>query len=212
MHQKLNLAKTLPRNRSDLTLRVWIRSDVDILARWPSYPFPFQPFNLSCTGRPSAALDSYFAVRDSDSRRLTVVLDSPSQMVIAYLALLEIDYATGVVGNLAVRLHPAYCDHGVGTAMLTLLCGWAEEAELTSLRLDVAAANQRAVRCYGKAGFALLSEFWRDEGNLTLRDLARPEYAFARPHVRECNSALQSRFYQMEFTTSHHRHCGVLGV
>jgi RimJ/RimL family protein N-acetyltransferase len=201
MHDKLALLHTLPYSRDCMSLRPWTRPDLDLLAHWPSYSFPFDAFNLSCAHQSPAALDLYFASRDNDPRRISLILDLPSQPAVGYLALLDLDYTTRHAGNLVVRLHPAHCSQGLGTSMMTLLTRWATLARLNSLFLDVAAANQRAVRCYAKAGFSIISEFWRDEHRLSHADLARPEYAFVLPHVRPRHTpaGFQIRFYGMQF-------------
>jgi RimJ/RimL family protein N-acetyltransferase len=199
MLSKPDLLRTLPCPHADFVLRPWTRPDVTLLAAWPSYPFPFHPLNLSCAHQPPAALDHYFASRDTDPHRISLIIDLPSQPAVGYLALLDLDFPARAARNLVVRLHPAHCNQGRGTAMLQLLTTWSTRAGIASLSLDVAAANQRAIRCYLKAGFSILSEFWRDETNLSPADLARPDYAFARPHTRLSGTSLQTRFYTMQF-------------
>jgi RimJ/RimL family protein N-acetyltransferase len=69
---------------------------------------------------------------------------------------------------------------------------------MTRWRLDVAASNARAVRCYEKVGFVRTGELWRDASHLVAADLGAARYDFLRPHLRGKGSQLELRFWVME--------------
>jgi RimJ/RimL family protein N-acetyltransferase len=57
------------------------------------------------------------------------------------------------------RVHPNWCDKGIGTRILKLVIAHFAEAGIASFRLDVAEPNARAIRCYEKAGFSRTKHF-----------------------------------------------------
>jgi RimJ/RimL family protein N-acetyltransferase len=71
---------------------------------------------------------------------------------------------------------------------------------LRRIRLDVAAPNQRAIRCYEKAGFRIVEEFWRDDPDVPRYDMIKLERAsiHMKSHVRFDRAIPQVRFYWME--------------
>ena len=83
--------------------------------------------------------------------------------------------------------------------MLQSVLEWGFGHGLVSLRLDVAAPNGRAIRCYQKAGFKGAGEIWRSAPDLQDVDVSRSMYDFLRPHVRSAGShEPQIRFLIME--------------
>jgi RimJ/RimL family protein N-acetyltransferase len=76
---------------------------------------------------------------------------------------------------------------------------WCFNSSLRVLRLDVAASNLRAIRCYEKVGFVKVGETWRQAPDLVDADLAAARYDFLRPHVRTDKPIPELRFWLMEF-------------
>jgi RimJ/RimL family protein N-acetyltransferase len=198
MTGKKDLIRSLPIMDSDDTIRPWQRADLDRLSRWPSYPFPYESFNYRFSAMSTLEKDSHYQKREDNPDRITLVLDHADQKAVGYLALVEIDWHMPHVGNMAVRLSPDWCNKGIGTQLLQLASGWCFVQGIVSLRLNVAASNQRAVRCYEKAGYHITGEFWQNDESLGIGDLDRPEFDFLRPHVRKDGSVPQLRFYWME--------------
>jgi RimJ/RimL family protein N-acetyltransferase len=124
--------------------------------------------------------------------------DLEDQPAIGFLALVEIDWAAGAVGNMGYRLHPDWCGKGLGTRFMRRVTEWCFARGFKTLRLDVSAANARAIRCYVKTGFVETGEFWRASPDLIGEDLEDPRYDFVRPHVRWDESMPQVRFWWME--------------
>jgi hypothetical protein len=67
-----------------------------------------------------------------------------------------------------------------------------------SIRLDVAATNYRAVRCYEQCGMRIVEEFWQNgEGP---DDPNEAKWAPLMPHLRREGDQWFVRFYWMEIT------------
>lgn len=125
-------------------------------------------------------------------------MDHEKAVAIGYSALHEIDWKERAIGNMGVRLHPAWCDKGLGTFMIARVVNWCLTNGIRKLRLDVAASNQRAVRCYEKAGFIRTGELWRKDEKLKDIDLSTAQYDFLREHVRVSSGIPEIRFWWME--------------
>ena len=195
---KQSLLAALPRIDGDLCLRRLVREDLDTLAGWPGYPPGYEGFNLRFAGMAGLDRDQLFDARRSDPARITLVADHSAQPCIAYLGLIQIDWHRRLVGNMGYRVHPDWCDRGLGTRVMRMAVAWCLEGGLDILRLDVASGNARAIRCYEKAGFVRTGEFWQEEPKLKDVDLAQPQYASLRPHVRQDGAMPYVRFYWMQ--------------
>ena len=148
MMSKQNMFSSLPLVVADYAIREWTRADVDLLAGWPGYPFPFEALNFSFRGMTAGQLDSVYERRTHAPDRLVLVVDHATAPAIGYVALLDIDWVERRIGNVGLRVHPSWCDRGVGTLALATVAEWVFATGMRSLCLDVAASNARAVRCY----------------------------------------------------------------
>jgi RimJ/RimL family protein N-acetyltransferase len=192
------LVERLPFRRDGMIVRRWERSDLDLLARWPAYPEEYSVFRLSFASLGPAQMDSLYRERESQDNRFTLVVDRGSARSIAYIAVLEIDWASGWSGNMGIRVHPEWCDKGVGSRSLNAVADWWFAVGMNGLRLDVASSNARAVRCYEKVGFVRRGEFWRGEPDLRGTDLTAPKWHFLEGHVRVRSELPEVRFLSME--------------
>jgi RimJ/RimL family protein N-acetyltransferase len=129
---------------------------------------------------------------------MVLAVDSEALVSLAYLALHGIDWTHGRVGSFGIRVHPDRCGQGVGTAILQAVVAWLFRGGMSTISVDVAASNARAVGCYEKAGFVRRETVWRDAADLVGIDLSSPRYAFLRPHVRNVQGLPQLRFWLME--------------
>ena len=191
--------KTLPVSQGELKVRLCERADYDSLASWPPYIWPYDGFNLRFAKMSSRELDRLYEERLVELDRVTMVAEVLGN-VVGYIALLEIDWVSGVSLNMAVRLHPEYTNRGYGTDMLKLVSDWWFQNGMKKLRLDVAASNHRAIRSYEKAGFTNVGEFWGEAPDLAGLDLDEPRYDFLRDHVKLEGDVPKIRFYWMEKT------------
>lgn len=185
----------------DLAIRAWTREDFDRLSAWPSYPRPFEPFNMRCRTLPPSQRDDAFHAKNGEPDRLDLVIDHAGAKTVGWLGLSGIDWKALTIGNMGIRIHPDWCDRKVGSVALAAVVDWCFQHGVRAIRLDVAATNPRAVRCYEKCGFAVTGEFWRSDPALTPDKLATADYAFMRPHVRFNGPVAEVRFHWMEIRT-----------
>jgi RimJ/RimL family protein N-acetyltransferase len=171
---------------------------MDLLAAWPTYAHPHEMFVFSFAHLLPHELDTLFDDRRREENRITLVADSGSVRAIGYVALLEIDWKLRRSHNLGIRIHPQWCDRGIGTAVLTAVRDWWFAGGMQMLRLDVASSNSRAVTCYEKVGFVRRDEFWREDPDLAEADLSDPKWRFLDGHVRAGQHTAESRFLVME--------------
>ena len=205
MLSKEKLLRTLPLHDGDLAIRACERGDLDAFAEWPPYPFPHESFGFSFAGMSAQERDTVFEARNGDPRRVSLAIDHDTQPCVASLVLFNIDWPRRTAGNMGYRVAPDRCDRGMGTRILHTTAAWLFGQGMDRLRLDVAASNARAVRCYEKAGFERTAEFWIDEPALQGVDLAQERYAFLRDHVRLEGAHTQIRFWWMELSATRFR-------
>lgn len=195
---RTEVLEALPISRGPLLVRSCERPDMDLLAAWPVYPPPHDVFVFSFAHLPPTEMDSLFDSRRQQEDRITLVADYGLAGAIGYVALLEIDWERRRSHNLGVRVHPEWCGRGVGSEMLAVVRDWWFAGGMKLLRLDVASANARAVRCYEKVGFVRRGEFWKEDLHLAGADLADPSWRFLDGHVRAEARVPESRFLVME--------------
>ena len=188
----------LPRREGDLSIRAQLREDLDALARWPAYPAGHESFNLRFAGMDGRQRDDLFRTRQADPSRITLIADHASQPCIGYLGLVEIDWSKRLIANMGYRIHPSWCNRGIGTRFLRIATAWCFAHGIETLRLDVAAVNGRAIRCYEKVGFLRTGEFWLQDPKLRGVVLNQPEHDTLRPHVRQDGGMPYVRFYWMQ--------------
>ena len=80
MVSRNELLSTFPLRQDDLTIRLWTRHDVDLLAAWPDYPFPYEGFRFSFAAASPHEKDEIFRRRQAktDSIRLVAGQKEPS--------------------------------------------------------------------------------------------------------------------------------------
>lgn len=115
---KESLLSTMPVTAGEFVLREWRREDLDELARWPGYPPPYETFNLRFISMAPRERDALFEERRQEPGRVVVVTDHRCEPAVGYFALIDIDWETGAVGNMAIRVKPDWCDRGAGTLLL----------------------------------------------------------------------------------------------
>jgi RimJ/RimL family protein N-acetyltransferase len=195
---KEDMLKSLPIIEDKFTIRTWNPKDLDKLAKWQGYPFPYEPFNFSFGEMSPEEKDRYFRSREDNPNRVTLIVDHMRQQAMGYLSLVQIDWVGRKVGNMGFRVVPSWCNQGVGTWAIRKVSDWCLRCGLQILCLDVAASNNRAIRCYEKAGFIKTEEFWREDEGLKDIDIDQPQYEFLRPHVRLDQKIPQLCFWWME--------------
>ena len=203
MHNSLakDLCQALPLRSGHMTVRPCARVDLDLLASWSPYPWPYHAFDFSFRSSGPSERDAFFVDRVRGDDRITLVCDHGSNATIGYIALLRIDWHSRTAENMSLRVHPDWCGKGIGTRALKIVGEWWFDLGMQALQLDVAATNQRAVGCYLKSGFVHTSEFWRGAPDLQGVDINDSQYDFLRDHVRFSGPVPEIRFYWMRRTT-----------
>ncbi len=133
-----------------------------------------------------------------DRCHYSVVLRETREIIGVY-ALVRIDWDRRVVGNMGSRIRLDQCDKGYGTESLSALLTAALNSGIRTIRLDVAATNGRAIRCYEKCGMQIVDEFWREHTGESV-DPSDPRWSFAMPHFQNENGKWMVRFYWMEIS------------
>lgn len=192
------MIECLPVQQGDISLRCWTRQDTEARASWPSYPPEYADFNFAHANAPRIERDRHFEARHLNANRIDLAVDHTSQLVIGLLALVDIRWSDGIVGNIGLRIHPEWCDKGWGSKILLLLADWCGERHIKAIRLDVGPANGRALRCYQKVGFRKVGTFWRDEPKLQNVDIQKTCHDDVRPYFRDKDGVPQVQFWWMQ--------------
>jgi len=172
--------------------------DLSKIEAWPPYP-DWQVTAFDMTGPPARSADGEFwwrKINQPDRCHYSVVLPDTGE-VIGLHAFVRIDWHTQAVDNMGIRIRADMCDQGFGTETLAPLLRGVLDAGMKSIRLDVAAANQRAIACYEKCGMHITEEVWREHRGDPPK-LDDPKWAFAALHLREDDGKWMTRFYFME--------------
>src|SRR5262245_51039365 len=182
--------------RSDRTLiRLWRRSDDDIADHWPSYNDPIEPlWNL-----PRAASSSdFWAGAYTPYEREAWSVESRDGRLIGRISLREIDRRASQA-RLGVTFGAPYVSRGLGTeALACFLRYYFLDLHFAVMVLDVAAPNERAVRCYLRLGFEYVGSDWRQAGSsFDRRVLERTSYRHLSRFFSPDRRGLMVEFYEM---------------
>lgn len=197
---KEKLLSELPIGEAPLSVRAWTRDDLDTLAAWPKYPFPYEGFEFIFVSMRSVDRDELFDERTGKPSAIPLILDHDYNPAIGYLSLIKIDWSESRVGNNGFRIHPEWVNKGIGTSVLRMVCLWLLDCGILSIGVDVAASNTRAVRCYEKVGFYEVGEIWRDAPDLKNVDITDTQYDFLRQQLRVDGDVPELRFCLMKIT------------
>lgn len=124
-----------------VALRAWHRrKDRSAIEQWPQSELP----------------PHWGLVELSAGQRVSFAIDlTAEQRLIGRLTLRDM---TPRSARLGIYLHPAYTSQGLGSEAFAIFCQYADRTlQLSCLRLDVAADNERAIRCYRRCGFELVT-------------------------------------------------------
>ncbi len=177
------------------------RTTADDIAQfdaWPGYPWPFECFNINAKARQRCEGQWWTVLDKPDCCHYSVVLPATDE-VIGFHAFFGIDYEKRLIANMGIRIRPDVCNQGYGAETLRPLLEAVLETGFRSIRLDVAATNARAVRCYEQCGMKIVEEFWQD--GVGPDDPDEPKWAPLMPHLRREGDVWMVRFYWMEITT-----------
>lgn len=174
-------------------------ADLAGIAAWPAYPWPFEVFDMTDPQSRSADGRYWWEKIGEPDRCHYSVVSPETREIIGVHAFVRIDWATGRVGNMGIRIRPDLCGRGYGTETLRPLLAAVLSSGISTVRLDVAAPNRRAIHCYEKCGMRIVDEFWREHTAGTI-DPDDPKWSFAVPHLRRDDGKWLVRFYWAEIT------------
>ena len=171
--------------------------DLPIIAAWPSYPWPHNWANMTNELARSDNGRYWWELIDVLDRCHYCVVHEAIDEVIGVHAFAHIDWAKGVIGTMGIRIRPDLCGQGYGSETLEALLKGVLGAGIQNIRLDVAATNKRAIRCYEKCGMYIVEEFWREHKGEPI-DSADPKWGPLLPNLRREGDKWMIRFYWME--------------
>jgi diamine N-acetyltransferase len=177
-------------------LRPWQRRDTLAQELWPRYSDPFS----SLWNIPRSFFFDDIAQGFSAQRFAWAIEDGLGRMI-GRISLREIDQRRASA-RLGISLAQPYLSQGMGSeAMVVFLGYYFGPLGFRAMRLDVAAFNRRAVRCYERLGFEYIDSEWRSGGNdPSLRLLDDPRYSDLVSYFRKGRFETLVEFYEMELT------------
>ncbi len=179
-------------------IRAWDEQDEAEHRCWPPYQDPFAPlWNLP---RPAPDFDTFFFLPfGRDPVRSIWAIEDQEGCLIGRISLRDVNRWKRSA-RLGITLHSHAVGKGLGTETLVLfLTAYFRELDFNTMLLDVAACNERAVRCYRRLGFRLVAEEWRTSySSSALEHLDDMAYTHMRPYFRRHLSGYLVLFFEME--------------
>ena len=173
------------------------RADLDAMARWGRHDDKlFAIYNVPRLTREEG--DAYWERMTSDGRTLMVAADAGVEFV-AHIIIRAVD-RVAATGDLGIAVDPARIGQGLGRRVLRELFHYLlREEGLTTLTLDVAGYNRRAVRAYRAAGFAEVTRrFIAADMPIDFAGLLRaPGYEWLAPHVEVSGGSVKIEVLSM---------------
>ncbi|WP_430883331.1 GNAT family N-acetyltransferase [Fusibacter sp. JL216-2] len=157
-----SITQELPLEFNNLIIRELERADIDNYANWPMYQGYRKMFNSSLKSRPYSDREKRWNNYLNGTSSVAIILESKSEKTLGQFFLLDIDWETRSVGNMSIRLHPEYCDQGIGAMALKKTVEFVFSQGMYSIEFDVLASNIGAVKSYKKAGFSIKEEIEKD--------------------------------------------------
>lgn len=177
-------------------IREWRRTDLRALDSWP----PFRDTLDQIWNLPRSISVSHDGLFDDwSSERRTWAVENLTGQLIGRISLREIENNTRQA-RLGISMGSPFVSKGLGSeAMRLFLSYYFGELGFQVMVLDVAAPNQRAVRCYQRLGFRTIGDDWREvPATVDLRFLDRPEHAALQGFFRYARRGVWVQFYEME--------------
>jgi RimJ/RimL family protein N-acetyltransferase len=175
---KEKLLSRLPIREGLLSVRAWTRDDMDTLAAWPKYPFPYEGFEFSFVSMRSVDRDELFDERTGNPSAIPLILDHDDNPAIGYLSLIKIDSSESRVGNIGFRIHPEWVNKGIGTSVLRMVCLWCFDCGISSIGVEI----------------------WRDAPDLKNVDITDTRYDFLHQQLCLDGDVPELRFCLMKIT------------
>lgn len=185
-----------------LLLRPWKGEDERVRRMWATYSDPLSKlWNLPRCRPLYEEFLSFF--HSSQGNRRSWAIESQDRQLIGRLSLREIE-PWKRRARLGISLGEDYVNQGLGTEALALfLDHFFGSLGFTTMALDVAACNGRAVRCYERLGFRHVKQEWRKADQAFCPHLLQdPAYHHLRPFFRVQAGTTWVQFLEMELQKS----------
>jgi RimJ/RimL family protein N-acetyltransferase len=143
-------------------IRPMVREDVERMQAWQPFTDPLD--SLWNVSQHSSENYVWFQAQADDPSRRWYAVEDLSGRLVGRLSLRQISGRQSA--RLGITLGAEYVDQGYGTdAIRTFLVYYFRELGFQTLYLDVAAPNERAIRCYEKCGFQHVGSRYRGVGS-----------------------------------------------
>ncbi len=155
---KMNICSMFPIELDEYYISVLTVEDIAERSRWPSYEGYHKGFNLILKDE-EALFRKYSAYSNENSLSFTV---KHNDAVIGFFSFNQIDWKLEEVANTTIRIHPFYCNNGIGKKIMNALCEKLLDNGIKAIKLDVHSKNNIAEKCYKSCGFKFVKSIIRD--------------------------------------------------
>ena len=182
-----------------ITIRTMKSEDLDAMLRWRPFADPlYRPFDFPRQSRSEHMRWFEWRRRDPSRRLYTIV--NEDRLVIGSLTLREIEGRRSA--RLGITIGADFVSQGYGTeAMYLFLDHYFGEMGFSTMVLDVAATNLRAVHAYRSIGFRETGSHYRLASHPSYRILQKePRYRHLRRFFKRTGGIAKVLFYDMSMT------------
>ena len=180
-------------------VRPFTFEDVTRRCRWPRYVEPeFSHLNVDLNSE--ARRSMWYRQRSQQRSPFWFAVDTVDGKMIGELTLREVDQGRKTA-RLGIHLSSAYIGSGYGTDAVRVVLDYTfDRLHFKEMKLDVAAHNRRAIRCYEKLGFSVAGSFWRMHP-WSFQVLTDPRCVHLRPYVRLDGGLEVMKHWEMSLPT-----------
>jgi RimJ/RimL family protein N-acetyltransferase len=196
----------MEQQQARIVIRPWRRYDDEVADAWPSYNDPLEAvWNLP--RQTNSFSFNWTAGFELSGMRRTWAVDDQQGRLIGRISLRDIDQQQGVA-RLGITFGAPYVSKGLGTeAMALFLDHYFDQLNFNAMVLDVAAPNERAVRCYYKLGFQVIGDDWRSAGIFfDARIIEQPAYRHLKEYFRPGQHGIWVQFFEMRLEREQWQH------
>ena len=178
-----------------MVIRTWQQHDDSRADAWPPYHDPLE----SIWNLPRQGSGPWGSGLEFSAARRTWAVDDLAGRLMGRISLREVDQRQSSA-RLGVTFGAPYVGRGLGSeAMMLFLDYYFSDLGFELMLLDVAGANQRAVRCYERLGFTAVGNDWRCTGSsFDHRLLDEQRYRHIRQFFRQGPRCFDTQFFEMQ--------------
>lgn len=185
-------------------IRWFERADVDKRQRWSKHTDPLLSHN---DPRPmtNRERELWFLDRSASSNYRMYAIDDLRGDLIGWITLRNINMSAGT-SVLGIALEPAKMDLGYGTdALMAFFDYYFGVLGFREIWLDVAAFNNRAIRCYEKCGFRFVGKHWMEHPSSSFPPvLSDPKFRDIASYFRRSLLGIEVLYYDMMLDRASH--------